>query len=62
MRFLEKLRSLFKSRARTCALGVVLLAGVLGGVPMTPEEIEDHMRIMSQAEIVLVLEDKDDVS
>jgi hypothetical protein len=61
MRFLEKLRSLFHSRARTCALGVVLLAGVFGGVPMTPQEIEDHMRITSQAEIVLGLEDEDQV-
>lgn len=54
--FLARLRGLFGRRSRAMAVGVLLLGGALGGVPIRPEEIEEHMRSMSKAKIVQLLE------
>jgi hypothetical protein len=53
---LARLRGLFGRRSRTLAVGVFLLGGALSGTPIRPEEIEEHMRSMSKAKIVQVLE------
>lgn len=44
-------------RARTLLLGVFLVGCAIGGMPIRPDEIEQHMRTMSQAEVVQVLEE-----
>jgi hypothetical protein len=54
--FLARLRGLFGRRSRALALGVFLMGGALSGMPIRPEEIEEHMRSMSKAKIVQLLE------
>lgn len=41
------------------ALGMVLLAGALGGMPMRPEEIKELLQAHSQAKIVSVADAED---
>jgi len=49
----------FNRRARALALGIFLIAGALGGMPIRPEEIEEQWRGRSKLEMVQILEDKD---
>jgi hypothetical protein len=56
MPFLARLRGLFGRRSRALAVGVFLMGGALSGMPIRPEEIEEHMRSMSKAKIVQLLE------
>lgn len=51
-----RFRGLFGHRTRALCLGACLLGGALSGIPIRPEEIEEHMRSMSRAKIVQVLE------
>lgn len=52
----------FRHKIRGLALGAVLLAGLMGGVPMRPEEIEELMAQTSRPKIVHVLRERDDDS
>lgn len=52
---LARLRALLGRRSRALAVGVFLLGGALSGMPIRPEEIEEQMRSMSEAKIVLIL-------
>lgn len=54
--FLARLRGLFGRRSRALCVGVFLLGGALSGMPIRPEEIEEHMRSMCKAKIVQLLE------
>lgn len=56
--FLVRLRGLFGRRSRTLTASVFLLGGTLSGMPIRPEDIEEHMHSMSKAKIVQVLERK----
>ncbi len=49
-----------KSKFRSILLCMTLLAGVLGGVPMRPEEIEDLMRSTNQPTIEYTIPDEND--
>jgi len=49
----------FGHRIRSLALGMILLAGLSGGVPMRPEEIEELMSQTSRPKIVYVLRQQD---
>jgi len=51
-----RFRGLFGHRSRALCVGVFLLGGALSGMPISPEEIEEHMRSMSTARIVQVCE------
>lgn len=53
---LARFRGSFGHRSRALCIGVLLMGSVLGGVPIRPEEIEEHMRAMSRAKIVQLLE------
>jgi hypothetical protein len=55
---LAKIRGLLGLRARALFLGVSLGLGALSGMPIRPEEIEKHMRSMSKAEVVQLLENE----
>jgi hypothetical protein len=55
---LAKIRGLLGLRARALFLGVCLGVGALSGMPIRPEEIEKHMRCMSKAEVVQLLENE----
>jgi hypothetical protein len=46
-----------KSKFRALLLGLTLLVGVFGGVPMRAEEIEELMRCMSQPKIEYTIPD-----
>jgi hypothetical protein len=46
-------------RARVPALGIFLVMGAIGGMPIRPEEIEEQWRGQSKSEMVQVLEDAD---
>lgn len=48
------------SRFRTFLLGMTLLMGAFGGVPMRPEEIEEIMRSMNQPKIEYTIADESD--
>ena len=48
------------SRLRAGALHFLLLFGALGGVVMTPEEIEQLMSLENQPQIAYVLEEEDE--
>ena len=52
-----RFRGLLGQRSRTLCVGVFLLGGLLSGTPIPPEQIEEHMRSMSMAKMVQVLED-----
>ena len=56
--FLARFRGLLGHRSRALCIGVFLIGGALGGMPIRPEEIEEHMRSMSRAKIVQVLENE----
>ena len=47
---------------RVLLLGMFLVGGSLIGMPCRPEEIEKHMRSMSEAEVVQILEDESQAS
>jgi hypothetical protein len=49
-----------KSKLRSLLLSMTLLAGVFGGVPMRPEEIEELMRSISQPKIEYTIPDKEE--
>ena len=51
-----RFRDLLGRRAR--ALVGILILGALGAAPIPPEEIEKHMQSMGNAEIVQILERK----
>jgi len=51
--FLARLRGLVGRRSRALAVRVFLL---LSGMPIRPEEVEEHMQCMSKARIVQTLE------
>lgn len=53
-----RFRGLLGQRSRALCIGVFLIGGALGGMPIRPEEIEEHMRIMSQAKLVQILENE----
>lgn len=55
---LARIRGLLGLRGRALFLGVSLGLGALSGMPISPEEIEKHIRSMSKAEIVQLLENK----
>jgi hypothetical protein len=50
---------LLNRRARTLALGIFLVVGALGGMPIRPEEIEEQLQGQSKSEMVQILEDTD---
>jgi hypothetical protein len=50
---------LLNHRARALALGIFLVVGALGGMPIRPEEIEEQWRGQSKSEMVQILEDTD---
>jgi hypothetical protein len=56
--FLARFRRLLGHRTRALFVGAFLIGGALGGMPIRPEEIEEHMRGMSKAEVVQFLENK----
>lgn len=47
------------AKLRKIVLGVVLLAGALGGMPMKPEEIEELLQAHSQDQVVCVADAED---
>ena len=49
-----------KDRLRKIALCITLEAGLIMGVPMRPEEIEELMHCMSQPEIVRTIPEESD--
>jgi hypothetical protein len=49
-----------KSKLRSIVFCSVLLAGVFGGVPMRPEEIEELMRCVNQPKIEYTIQKEDD--
>lgn len=53
---LARFRGLLGHRSRALCLGVFLAGSALGGMPIRPEEIEEHMSMMSKAKIVQILE------
>ncbi|MBV8896879.1 MAG: hypothetical protein JO051_10245 [Acidobacteriaceae bacterium] len=53
---LARFRGLLGRRSRAVCLGALLVGGAFGGMPIRPEEIEEHMSSMSKAQIVQVLE------
>jgi hypothetical protein len=55
---LAKIRGRVGRRARALIVGVFLIGGALGGMPIRPEEIEEHMRSGSKAEAVQLLENE----
>ena len=60
--FLARLRGLLGCRSRALAVGVFLLGGALTGMPIRPGEIEEHMRSMSKAKILQLLEHEQEPS
>jgi hypothetical protein len=50
----------FRSRFRTALLCAVLQIGVLAGVQMQPEKIQELLHAMNQPMVVHVLRDEDD--
>lgn len=48
------------SKFRTLLLGMTLLMGAFGGVPMCPEEIEELMRSTNQPKIEYTIPDQSD--
>ena len=52
----------FRQKIRALAPGMILLAGLMGGVPMRPEEIEELLAQTSRPKIVHVLRQQDDDS
>ena len=56
-----KLRSLVVY-IRILLLGIFLSGGVLLGMPICSQEIEEHMRSMADAEVVQVLEEENQPS
>lgn len=55
---LARFRGLLGQRSRALCIGVFLIGGAFGGMPIRPEEIEEHMRMMSQAKQVQILENE----
>ncbi len=55
---LARFRGLLGNRSRALCIGAFLIGGALGGMPIRPEEIEEHMRSMSKAKIVQLLENE----
>ena len=53
-----RLRGLLGHRSRAACVGVFLLGSVLSGTPISPEEIEEHMRAMTTAKMAQVLENE----
>jgi len=53
---LARFRSLFGRRSRALCVGAFLGGGALMGMPIKPEEIEEHMRDMSRTRIVQIVE------
>jgi hypothetical protein len=49
-----------KNSLRKIVLCITLQAGLIMGVPMRPEEIEELMRCMSQPEIVRTIPEESD--
>ena len=43
-------------RARALALGLFLIVGAQSGLPIRPQEIEEHLRSQTKAEVLQVLE------
>jgi len=53
---LTRFRGLLGHRSRALCVGAFLIGGALGGMPIRPEEIEEHMRRISKAKVVQILE------
>ena len=53
---LARFRGLLGRRSRALCIGAFLVGGAFGGMPIRPEEIEEHMSSMSKAKVVQVLE------
>jgi hypothetical protein len=48
------------SKFRALLLGMTLLMGAFGGVPMRPDEIEEIMRSMNQPRVEYTIPDESD--
>lgn len=53
---LARFRGLLGRRSRALCVGAFLIGGALGGMPIRPEEIEEHLRSSAQAKLVQILE------